>query len=96
MSLDLHDISSFHYVQLSECPVCSQKFLVNQALRIHVTRNHPEYELPPPGTVMNKSALKRIQEIKEKYGTDNVTVAMLGTNRGNRRNPVPTNAVGPR
>uniref|UniRef100_A0A336MH32 CSON001086 protein n=1 Tax=Culicoides sonorensis TaxID=179676 RepID=A0A336MH32_CULSO len=62
-----------------ECPVCERKFLVNQQLRQHVTRNHPEYELPPPGTVMNKSALKRIQEIKEKYNSDNVTVEMLGS-----------------
>lgn len=28
---------------------------------------------------MNKSALKRIQEIKEKYNSDNVTVEMLGS-----------------
>lgn len=48
-------------------------------MRQHVTRNHPEYDLPPPGTVMNKSALKRIQEIKEKYNSDNVTVEMLGS-----------------
>lgn len=79
----------------SECPVCGQKFLVNQALRIHVTRNHPDYQLPPPGTVMNKSAIRKMEEIKAKYGTDNVTVAMLGTNRGNRRNQLPSYPAGP-
>lgn len=50
-----------------ECPVCFQKYLVNQQLRVHITRNHPEYDLPPPGTVMNKSALKRINAVTEKY-----------------------------
>lgn len=50
-----------------ECPVCFQSYLVNQQLRIHITRNHPEYDLPPPGTVMNKSALKRINAVTEKY-----------------------------
>lgn len=35
------------------------QFIANQALRIHISKNHPEYELPPPGTVMNKNALKK-------------------------------------
>lgn len=50
-----------------ECPVCLLKYLVNQQLRVHIKRNHPEYDLPPPGTVMNKSALKRINAVTEKY-----------------------------
>lgn len=50
-----------------ECPVCFLKYLVNQQLRVHIKRNHPEYDLPPPGTVMNKSALKRINAVTEKY-----------------------------
>lgn len=39
-------------------------------MRLHVTKRHPEYQLPPPGTVMNKSALKRIQEINTKYNVN--------------------------
>lgn len=50
-----------------ECPVCGQKFLENKTLRAHCTHSHPEYELPPPGTVMNKKALARVGEILEKY-----------------------------
>lgn len=44
-----------------ECPVCTNSFVTNQALRQHVIKNHPEFELPPPGTVMceTKSMLPR-------------------------------------
>lgn len=37
-----------------ECPVCNRTFLTNQQLRTHVSRTHPEFELPPPGTIMRK------------------------------------------
>lgn len=50
-----------------ECPVCGQKFLENKTLRAHCTHSHPDYVLPPPGTVMNKKALARVGEILEKY-----------------------------
>ncbi|XP_063698975.1 zinc finger protein 626-like [Culicoides brevitarsis] len=50
-----------------ECPVCGQKFLENKTLRAHCSHSHPEYQLPPPGTVMNKKALARVGEILEKY-----------------------------
>lgn len=39
-------------------------------MRIHCTRNHPEYELPPPGTVMNKVALQKINAINSKYNVN--------------------------
>lgn len=35
-----------------DCPVCLEKFLTNKKLRRHVKRHHPDYELPPPGTVL--------------------------------------------
>uniref|UniRef100_A0A336MX27 CSON005445 protein n=1 Tax=Culicoides sonorensis TaxID=179676 RepID=A0A336MX27_CULSO len=50
-----------------ECPVCGQKFLENKTLRAHCTHSHPDYQLPPPGTVMNKKALARVGKILEKY-----------------------------
>uniref|UniRef100_A0A336LTD6 CSON004401 protein n=1 Tax=Culicoides sonorensis TaxID=179676 RepID=A0A336LTD6_CULSO len=65
MALKKHQ--RIHEERNYECPVCMQKYLVNQQLRIHITRNHPEYDLPPPGTVMNKNALKRIHAVTEKY-----------------------------
>ncbi|XP_063709932.1 zinc finger protein 615-like [Culicoides brevitarsis] len=65
MALKKHD--RIHNERDYECPVCCLKYLVNQQLRLHIKRNHPEYPLPPPGTVMNKSALKRINAVAEKY-----------------------------
>ncbi|XP_063701551.1 zinc finger protein 182-like [Culicoides brevitarsis] len=50
-----------------ECPVCERGFVTNQLMRNHVTRLHPEFELPPPGTIMNKAWRKKnmTQEVKE-------------------------------
>lgn len=56
-----------HEERKYECPVCQQRFLVNQACRQHVIKRHPDYKLPPPGTIVNKKALKRIEEISAKY-----------------------------
>lgn len=47
-----------------ECPVCFHEFMSNQLLRRHVEKNHPEYELPPPGTVLSKSGRRRLEEQK--------------------------------
>lgn len=63
-SLKTHQ--NVHQERKYECPVCFQKFLVNQSMRIHCTKTHPEFVLPPPGTVMNKQALKRMQELSRK------------------------------
>lgn len=38
-----------------DCPVCKKSFLTNQQMRIHVTRIHPNFVLPPAGTILNKS-----------------------------------------
>lgn len=63
-SLKTHQ--NVHQERKYECPVCNQSFLVNQSMRIHCTKTHPDYKLPPPGTVMNKQALKRMHELSLK------------------------------
>lgn len=45
-----------------ECPVCGRSYLTNQLMRNHVEKNHKEYELPPPGTVLSKSYRKKMAE----------------------------------
>lgn len=55
-----------HQERKYQCPVCGQKFLINQQMRQHVKRNHPDFELPPKGTVMNKSARARLEQINLK------------------------------
>lgn len=41
-----------HQGRRYECSLCASWYLTNQALRQHLQKQHPEYELPPPGTVM--------------------------------------------
>lgn len=41
------------------CEVCSMSFIQNHLLRTHVTKLHPEFKLPPPGTIVSLSALKK-------------------------------------
>lgn len=58
-----------------ECPVCQRTFSSNQLMLQHVKRKHPEYQLPPPGTVMNRSyrmkmAEKKLKEEALRQGVD--------------------------
>lgn len=50
-----------------ECPVCQRAYLTNQLMRNHAEKNHPEYQLPPPGTVFSKSWRMKMaeQQLKE-------------------------------
>lgn len=45
-----------------ECPVCQRAYLTNQLMRNHAVKNHPEYQMPPPGTVFNKNWLMKRTE----------------------------------
>lgn len=53
-----------HLAYEYECSVCQRAFLTNQMMRNHVRKNHPEFELPPPGTVLNKEAVKRMKNLE--------------------------------
>ncbi|XP_055682176.1 zinc finger protein 33B-like [Lutzomyia longipalpis] len=46
------------------CPVCSNKFTCNHALKSHVRNLHPDQVnlLPPDGTIVNKKYLKRMEQ----------------------------------
>lgn len=50
-----------------ECPVCQRAYLTNQLMRNHAEKNHPEYQMPPPGTIFSKSWImkKTEQQMKE-------------------------------
>ncbi|XP_050094059.1 zinc finger protein 135-like [Anopheles aquasalis] len=43
------------------CQVCQRAFTQNHALRKHHLKKHPEYELPPSGTVVSATAIKRLE-----------------------------------
>lgn len=65
-----------HLAYEYECGVCKRAFLTNQMMRNHVVKNHPEYELPPPGTILNKEAVKRMKNIEAEilqYKPENCT-----------------------
>lgn len=65
-----------HLAYEYECGVCKRAFLTNQMMRNHVTKNHPEFVLPPPGTVLNKEAVKRMKNIEAEilqYKPENLT-----------------------
>lgn len=54
-----------HVAYEYECGVCKRAFLTNQMMRNHVRKNHPEFELPPKGTILNKEAVKRLKSIEQ-------------------------------
>ncbi|XP_063701548.1 zinc finger protein 62 homolog [Culicoides brevitarsis] len=64
-----------HRAHEYECPKCKRTYLTNQQMRIHVKRVHPDYELPPKGTIFNKNwrikkAREEIKEMAVKEGFD--------------------------
>ncbi|XP_062557447.1 zinc finger protein 91-like [Armigeres subalbatus] len=56
----LHDLEK-NYV----CPICSQAFSQNHVLRTHLLKNHPDYEPPPPGTIVSVKGLERLKKLAE-------------------------------
>ncbi|XP_063701552.1 zinc finger protein 226-like [Culicoides brevitarsis] len=68
-----------HFEKNYECPVCQKTFSANQLMTNHVKNKHPEYQLPPPGTIMSKSyrklmAEKKLKEEAMRKGADQRTV----------------------
>jgi hypothetical protein len=45
-----------------DCPVCTLEFAQNHVMRSHLKKIHPEYKLPPKGTITSKKALQRLAE----------------------------------
>lgn len=71
----LNSHKKIHLAHDYECPVCAHTYQTSHQLRIHVTKAHPQYPLPPPGTVLSKSWRRRKaeQEMKDmamKQGAD--------------------------
>lgn len=71
-----------HRAHEYECPVCQKSYLTNQQMRNHVKKSHPEYELPPPGTIFNKNwrirkAREEMKEMAIKEGIDSALVESL-------------------
>lgn len=64
-----------------ECPVCARSYLTNQLMRSHVEKNHPEFNLPPPGTVFSKSYRKKMAErqLKEMAIKQGVDISEMDT-----------------
>lgn len=42
------------------CPVCSKAFTQNLLLKSHVLKNHPDFKLPPAGTIISKKHLEKL------------------------------------
>lgn len=71
-----------HRAHEYECPVCQKSYLTNQQMRNHVKKSHPEYEMPPPGTIFNKNwrirkAREEMKEMALKEGLDTSVVESL-------------------
>lgn len=71
-----------HRAHEYECPVCQKTYLTNQQMRNHVKRAHPDYELPPPGTIFNKNwrirkAREEMKEMAIKEGVDTAVVESI-------------------
>lgn len=58
---------AIHQEYRYECPMCVRKYLTNQAMRNHCGKIHPEYKLPPLGTILAADAkLKQTTDINAK------------------------------
>lgn len=65
-----------HKAHEYECPECRKSYLTNQQMRQHVMKNHPNFVLPPRGTILNKSWLKK--QAKFELKRDATRVALEG------------------
>ncbi|EAT32441.1 AAEL015347-PA [Aedes aegypti] len=47
------------------CPICGHAFSQNHVLRTHLLKNHPDYEPPPPGTIVSVRGIERLRNQAE-------------------------------
>ncbi|XP_055529848.1 zinc finger protein 624-like isoform X2 [Wyeomyia smithii] len=69
-TLRLHQRTAHEHEKNYVCPLCKRAFSQNHLLRAHLSKNHPEYEPPPPGTVVNMRAVEKINEKLKRTGSD--------------------------
>ncbi|XP_058464081.1 zinc finger protein 510-like [Malaya genurostris] len=65
-SLRVHYLTSHEREKNYVCPLCNRAFSQNHVLKTHLSKNHPDYKAPPPGTIVNVRAVKRMREQLEK------------------------------
>uniref|UniRef100_A0A1Q3F0X3 C2h2-type zn-finger protein n=1 Tax=Culex tarsalis TaxID=7177 RepID=A0A1Q3F0X3_CULTA len=61
-SLRIHQRTAHEREKNYVCPVCSRAYSQNHVLKTHLLRHHPHYEPPPPGTVINARAVRKMNE----------------------------------
>jgi hypothetical protein len=49
------------------CTVCNEKFAYNVLLKAHFAKIHPNFTLPPSGTLISERAIRRIDEDSKKF-----------------------------
>ncbi|XP_055625882.1 zinc finger protein 436-like [Toxorhynchites rutilus septentrionalis] len=69
-TLRLHRKTLHEQERNYRCPLCERAFSQNHVLRTHLLRNHPEYDPPQPGTVVNLRAVERMNEQMSKLNAD--------------------------
>ncbi|XP_065085994.1 zinc finger protein 771-like [Ochlerotatus camptorhynchus] len=75
------------------CAICNQAFSQNHVLRSHQLKNHPEYEPPPPGTIVSIRAIERMKEQTATIVTNSIN-ASVGNKPGVLVNMRPSQAEG--
>ncbi|XP_053688388.1 zinc finger protein OZF-like [Sabethes cyaneus] len=68
-TLRLHQRTTHEQQKNYVCPVCNRAFSQNHLLKTHLLKTHPQYEPPPPGTVVNVRAVKKINEQLKRTGS---------------------------
>lgn len=46
------------------------QYTSNQQMRLHCSKSHPKYVLPPPGTIMNINAIKKNAELNKMHNVN--------------------------
>lgn len=71
-SLRIHKQTAHEREKNYICPVCSRAYSQNHVLKTHLLRHHPHYEPPPPGTVINARAVRKMNEQLAAIGEEGI------------------------